>query len=117
MIIKKSFFAIVVTGYFLTACSTSSISPTPTINSTDITEEKYTWDLSDLYVDLNTWEDARLAVAEQVKALSKLQGTLGESAESLLYASEQISIVYKEVVRIYVHANLRADMDTRNAAN
>lgn len=117
MITHKSVFAIVITSCLLTACSTSSVSPKTEIKSTDITDEKYQWDLSDLYVDLKAWEDTRLAVSAKVKELPKLQGTLGESAESLLYASEQISMVYKEVVRVYIHANLRADVDTRNAEN
>ena len=83
MSIKKSFFAIIITGYFLTACSNNAIKQEPeaTINS-DV-EEKYQWDLSDLYADLKAWEAARLKVASEIQQLSKLQGSLGKNAQSL----------------------------------
>mgnify|MGYP001379665271 FL=1 len=117
MSIRKSFFAIIITGYFLTACSNNAIKQEPeaTINS-DV-EEKYQWDLSDLYADLKAWEAARLKVASEIQQLSKLQGSLGKDAQSLLYVSDQISGVYKEAVRVYIYANLSADIDTRDAEN
>ena len=117
MSIRKSFFSIIITGYFLTACSNNAIKQEPeaTINS-DV-EEKYQWDLSDLYADLKAWEAARLKVASEIQQLSKLQGSLGKDAQSLLYVSDQISGVYKEAVRVYIYANLSADIDTRDAEN
>ena len=117
MITKKSFYALIVTGCFLTACSGNPVNldSETTINNVD--EEKYKWDLSDLYTDTDAWETARLDVAHQIGQLTKLQGTLGESSQSLLNASNQISTVYKEAVRVYIHASLRADTDTRNAEN
>ena len=117
MKITKNIFSLIFISYFLTACTVNPIKSAPEINEKPAIEEKYQWDLSDLYSDLAAWEDARLTVAEQVKELSKLQGTLGESAESLLNASDKISAVYKDVVRIYIYANLGADVDTRNAEN
>ena len=55
--------------------------------------------------------------AQKIKRLKKFQGTLGQSSQSLLNASDQISTTYKEVVRVYVYANLMADIDTRIAEN
>ena len=109
-------YVIISLSLFLNACANG---PEKLDLKQDLTPDnsQYQWDLSDLYSDLAAWEDARLTVAEQVKELSKLQGTLGESAESLLNASDKISAVYKDVVRIYIYANLRADVDTRNAEN
>jgi len=78
---------------------------------------KYLWDLTDLYSDLDVWETARVGVAKQIQQLTELQGSLGDSAQSLLRASDQISSVYKDAVRVYVYANLSADVDTRNAEN
>ena len=80
-------------------------------------DTKYIWDLSDLYPDLSAWDAARVDAAKKITQLAKLQGTLSQSSESFLHASDQISAVYKEVVRIYIHASLRADTDTRNAEN
>jgi oligoendopeptidase F len=117
MKITKNIFSLIFISYFLTACTVNPIKSAPEINEKPAIEEKYQWDLSDLYPDLAAWEDARIAVAQQVKELPILQGTLGDSAESLLYVSDKISTVYKDVVRIYIHASLRADVDTRNAEN
>lgn len=109
-------YGIISLTFFLTACANGpenfDLKQNPTPNN-----DQYQWDLSDLYPDLAAWEDARIAVAQQVRELPTLQGTLGDSAKSLLYASDKISTVYKDVVRIYIHANLRADVDTRNAEN
>ncbi|MDA9007922.1 M3 family metallopeptidase, partial [Porticoccaceae bacterium] len=82
-----------------------------------VNSEQYLWDLTDLYPDLSAWQTAKEKASQQIKQLSKLQGTLDDSAEKLLFASDQISAIYKDVVRIYVYANLNADVDTRIAEN
>ena len=102
---------------FLTACTGTRETIETENNIVAPIEDKYIWDLSDLYPDLAAWEAARVAAAQQITQLVKLQGTLGQSSQSLLKASDQISAVYKEVVRVYIHASLIADTDTRNAEN
>ena len=110
------FYALISLILFLSACANGPENFELQKNSTPV-DDKYQWDLTDLYPDLDAWNQARLNAAKQVTELPKLQGSLGQSAESLLYASDKISAVYKDVVRIYIHANLRADVDTRNAEN
>ena len=83
----------------------------------DVVDEKYVWDLTDLFADQEAWETARVKTIDRIKQLKSFKGTLGDSAKSLLTASDQISQVYKDVARIYVYANLKADVDTRNAEN
>ena len=79
--------------------------------------EKYIWNLDDLFEDTEAWEAARVETIDKIQQLESLKGTLGHSAKSLLKASNQISQVYKDVARLYVYANLMADVDTRNAEN
>ena len=120
--IKKLFalklFTLLVLSCLLVACDQSSEktidNPPPTAEPVD---EKYIWDLTDLFTDLEAWESARSESLQQIKQLETLKGTLGNSAQSLLAASDQISQVYKDVARVYVYANLMADVDTRNAEN
>ena len=83
----------------------------------NVVDEKYVWDLTDLFADHEAWETARVKTIDRIKQLESLKGTLGDSAKSLLTASDQISQVYKDVARLYVYANLMADADTRNAEN
>jgi oligoendopeptidase F len=82
-----------------------------------VIDEKYVWDLTDLFPSNEAWETAREESLENIKQLSLLKGTLKDSPQSLLKASDQISKVYKDVARLYVYANLMADMDTRVAEN
>jgi oligoendopeptidase F len=82
-----------------------------------VIDEKYVWDLTDLFPSNEAWETAREESLENIKQLSLLKGTLKDSPQSLLKASDQISKVYKDVARLYVFANLMADMDTRVAEN
>ena len=115
MTLNKKIYVLILSSALLTACTSTPANTA--IDNSIITSDKDKWDLSDLYPDIDAWEAARLDVADQIKQLPKLQGTLGKSAQSLLYASDQISSIYKEAVRVYIHANLRADVDTRNAEN
>ena len=110
------FCAIISLIFMLTACANGP-EQFDSAQNLDADNEKYQWDLSDLYPDLEAWDQARLSLAKEIEELPKLQGTLGQSAENLLYASDKISLIYKDVVRVYIHANLKADVDTGNAEN
>ncbi|MGB1158963.1 MAG: oligoendopeptidase F [Porticoccaceae bacterium] len=113
----KLFFLVWILSFTL-SCEQSGNSPSvdPAPDNIQVAE-KYLWDLSDLFANLDAWEAARSEAAKQIEGLKSLQGTLGEGPQSLLKASDQISQVYKMVARIYVYANLMADEDTRVAEN
>ena len=102
----KKLFALLLLSCLLVACDqageTAIDHPLPTAQTVD---EKYIWDLTDLFADLEAWETARTESLQQIKQLEALKGTLGNSAQSLLVASDQISQVYKDVARVYVYAN------------
>ena len=112
----KKHYALFALLFFLSACANGPETLELNKNPTKI-NDRYQWDLTDLYPDLNAWNLARTNALMQVADLTKLQGSLGQSGESLLYASDRISSVYKDVVRIYIYANLSADEDVRNAEN
>ena len=86
------------------------------VASTQI-DEKYLWDLSELFATPASWEEARQQTLEDIEALKSLQGTLGTNANSLRMASDQISAVYKDAVRLLVYATLKADENTKIAEN
>jgi len=117
MITNKYYFLLTLILCFLFGCSDEPIVQEVVTTPNTVTSEQYVWDLTDLYPDLSAWQVAKQKAAQQIKDLTKLQGTLGNSSATLLSASDQISAVYKDVVRIYVHANLNADVDTRIAEN
>lgn len=76
---------------------------------------RYEWDLTDIYSDVSAWEDAMDTVAARIDGLSEYQGTLGDSAESMLAAFREISATNKEAVRAYVYTSLERDADQREA--
>jgi oligoendopeptidase F len=117
MTLNTKNYAIFLLTIFLTACAGIGKSVEKETTIAAPINDRYIWDLSDLYPDLSAWEAARNDAAQQITQLEKFRGTLEKSSESFLHASDQISTVYKEVVRIYIHASLRADTDTRNAEN
>lgn len=80
-------------------------------------DEKYIWDLTDLYSSPEEWLASRDKVARQAQDLKSLKGSLGKSAKTLLNISDQISTVYKEAVRLLVYATLKADENTKIAEN
>ncbi len=79
--------------------------------------ESAIWDLTALYESPAAWTAAYEEVSADVETLPRFQGTLGDSAGALLEASDTISMVYKEAVRLLVYATLKADEDTRIAEN
>ena len=80
-------------------------------------DKKYTWDLTDLYPSDQAWDSKRKSLLKDIAQLSKHKGKLGNSSADLLKASDQISTVYKNVMRVLVYATLKADVDTRDANN
>jgi oligoendopeptidase F len=80
-------------------------------------DPQYVWDLTDLFSDSNAWDVARDAAAQQIDTLAALKGTLGDSPQALLQATDRISKSHKQLVRIYIYASLLADEDTGDASN
>ncbi|MCW2367828.1 oligoendopeptidase F [Sphingobium sp. B11D3D] len=76
-----------------------------------------TWDLSALYADDAAWDSARRSALEAVKGMAAYKGRLGESAETLAAAFTMQSDLYRQILRVYVYASLRADEDVRVSAN
>src|SRR2546421_2248019 len=78
-------------------------------------DEKYTWNLADIYPDLAAWRAAKDAVARELPRLRTYQGKLGSSAQLLADALEDASTLDKEIGRLSVYAGMLADQDTREA--
>ena len=79
-------------------------------------EERYTWNLADIYPDLATWraEKERLkAAVPQVKSFAR---HLGDSARVLADALDVRFRLDKELARLYVYASMLSDQDTRESA-
>ena len=76
-------------------------------------DEKYTWNLSDVYPDVTAWRAAKTRVAAQVPRMGAFAGRLGSSAQTLAEALETMTQLDKEIARLYVYASMLSDQDTR----
>ena len=74
------------------------------------------WDLAEIYPDLDAWRSDKARLEGEVAGLAAFAGRLGESAAVLAEALDAISAVEKDLVRLHVHAFLKADEDRRVAA-
>ncbi len=77
---------------------------------------EYTWDLTTLYVDAEAWEQDITSLEALFPTLSALQGTVGQSAQSLLTTLELRDEVGKRLSRIHTYASHSKDADSTDPA-
>ncbi|HEX7374809.1 MAG TPA: oligoendopeptidase F [Steroidobacteraceae bacterium] len=76
-------------------------------------QDKYQWDMRDMYADEAAWAAAKQALVKDIPGLAQWQGKLGASSAALLEgmtAWEQVSV---RVDRLYAYAGQLYDQDTR----
>ena len=74
------------------------------------------WNLAEIYPDLDAWRADKARLEGEVDGVARFAGRLGESAAVLADALDAISATEKDLVRLHVHAFLKADEDRRLAA-
>ncbi len=77
--------------------------------------EKYRWNLSDLYPSVEAWKAAREDLRRRIAAFDRHRGHLGDSAEALRTALDDMFGVDRDLSRLYVYASSLSDEDTRAA--
>ncbi|MFT5136151.1 MAG: oligoendopeptidase F [Candidatus Azotimanducaceae bacterium] len=75
------------------------------------------WDLSDLYASNERWETAFADIQTRIRALLRLKVDFGKSANALADSMHEISGVRKDVIRLYIYANMTNDEDQRISEN
>jgi len=78
-------------------------------------QDKYKWNLADVYPNDAAWRAAKDAIARELPTLRSYQGRLGSSAQVLADALETMSRLDKEIARLSVYSGMLADQDTRVA--
>jgi len=79
-------------------------------------QDKYKWDLTQLYKDAAAWEAAKDAFAKRVPEIAAFQGHLGASPAAFAKALQTYVELDKEMSRIYSYASFSSDLDTRDSA-
>lgn len=77
-------------------------------------DDKYKWDLTDIYETEEAWTAAKEKVAAELPKIEEYKGKLTKSAADLLACFEFSSEVSKEAVKLYIYASMHSDLDTRD---
>jgi oligoendopeptidase F len=80
-------------------------------------EERYKWDLSDMYRDTQAWEIDSERFLEALPMLERFRGQLSTDGSTLLAAIEAMQSVETIIANLYVYAGLRSYEDTRVSEN
>ncbi len=80
----------------------------------DKIDNVYKWDLTDIYLSDEAWNEAKEALIQEIDKVDAFKGTLNQSAKQLLQALEFRSNFWKEASKLSNYASFNADLDTRN---
>ncbi|MDY4002272.1 oligoendopeptidase F [Streptococcus sp. FT1-106] len=75
-------------------------------------DEKYTWDLSTVYVTDAAWEAEMEALTADIEDAKKYAGHLVESSKNLLEITEAELALSRRLEKAYVYASMKNDQDT-----
>lgn len=113
---KLLFFALL---GIITSCSNNTDTKTsskPADKTRDQIEEKYKWNLCDLYATQSDWEKDKQEVSSMIEKVSKFKGTLGKSASSLYDGLSFLSEINHKFDKLWLYSSLLSDQDTRESA-
>lgn len=109
------------TACFLAGCEPAThTEPTQTsapaaVEATPTPERaQVAWDLTRLFANVETWDEARLEVLDRIEPLESASETFEPSATALADLYDQTSDVVLEAIRVGTYAFLDADTDLRD---
>ncbi len=76
--------------------------------------DEFKWRLEDIYADEQLWEEDFNKIKELTDDIGGLQGTLSQSAASLLKVLQLSDELGRKVEKIYVYSRMRRDEDNAN---
>lgn len=76
-------------------------------------EEKYKWNLKDLYASDDAWRKKKKELEVEVPSIERFRGTVGQSSQQLLACLELLYKLKKELSRLGSYAAMSSDEDTR----
>lgn len=78
-------------------------------------KEPVTWDLSDLYLDIESWNRSRSQISSKFSKIKDCEGKLGESSALLAVCLDLINDTYKDLLKNYTYSFLAKDTDLGNS--
>jgi oligoendopeptidase F len=78
-------------------------------------EDKYRWDLSDLYSSNEEWKKYKKKITQKMKQIQSFRKTFTSSAQKLYETLDFYHKVEKDFMRLYAYATMQSDQDTRDS--
>jgi len=79
----------------------------------DAVDERYRWNLADIFASDDPWDDARRMLARDIATLSSGKARPLRSATDLVAALALRDRIDERMSRVYTYASMRYDLDTR----
>ena len=84
------------------------------VRTRDQIDDKYKWNIEDMYPDEELWEKDYKEASEEADAFAeKYSGKLGSGASVLYNALKDRDAVWQKAERVYVYARMKSDEDNR----
>lgn len=94
-----------------------AVAPPASAQETARVDSVATWDLTDLFPDVDAWNTERERLLGEFAKIEAFKGTLGKSGDDLAKALRFVSDTYRAALRVYVYSSLQQDEDLRVTAN
>lgn len=76
-----------------------------------------TWDLTDLFISDQDWENELIAILHDVKHVTQYKGQLGSDADILYTALQRYESLQERIIRVETYATLKTSADGTNPTN
>jgi len=86
----------------------------PVFGQTEGSDPAHQWNLTHLFEDDAAWDQERQRLLTEFDSIARFQGSLGDSSDALYQALRFVSDTYRQALRVYVYASLKADEDLRD---
>lgn len=106
-------FAVIVAISILFGFIGEYLEAKPTTLKREEIPAEYKWNFSDMYADWNAWEKDVIEMEKLMKEYIALKGTLGKSAQTLLYSyqlGEKLGVI---AVKVFRYVGLQREVDAR----
>ena len=115
-----NFFKLLILTFVMVSLNACMDKSEETLESaTDIkdlsSKEQITWDLGDLYLDIDSWNRSRSQISSKFSKIKDCEGKLGESSELLSICLDLINDTYKDLLKNYTYSFLAKDTDLGNS--
>ena len=112
----KLFFTVFFLCFGLLSTGMLDAATASVTKSRDQIEDKYKWNLEDIYPSVDAWKADKKDIAQKLPQAASFKGKLGESPRQLYDALSYVFNLYRRLEKLYVYAEMLSDQDISRSA-